>query len=135
MPPLLSNLLLTELDRKLERRGHRFCRYADDCNIYVRSKQAKERVMASVTRFLEDRLKLRVNPAKSAADRPWRRSFLEYSVVASSDAVTSSCEEPGAASVATARVAAARPWPLAVSHPQGPDTDPTGLGGVRRITG
>lgn len=80
LSPLLSNLLLTELDRELERRGHRFCRYADDCNIYVRSKQAGERVMASVTRFLETRLKLRVNPAKSAVDRPWRRSFLGYSV-------------------------------------------------------
>jgi len=80
LSPLLSNLLLTELDRELERRGHRFCRYADDCNIYVRSKQAGERVMVSVTRFLEERLKLRVNAAKSAVDRPWRRRFLGYSV-------------------------------------------------------
>jgi RNA-directed DNA polymerase len=80
LSPLLSNLLLTELDRELERRGHRFCRYADDCNIYVRSERAGQRVMASITQFLERRLKLRVNPDKSAVDRPWRRSYLGYSV-------------------------------------------------------
>ena len=80
LSPLLSNVLLTELDRELERRGHRFCRYADDCNIYVRSKRAGERVMASITHFLETRLRLKVNTDKSAVDRPWRRSFLGYSV-------------------------------------------------------
>jgi group II intron reverse transcriptase/maturase len=80
LSPLLSNVLLTELDRELERRGHRFCRYADDCNIYVCSKRAGDRVMASMTQFLETRLRLRVNTAKSAVDRPWRRSFLGYSV-------------------------------------------------------
>lgn len=80
LSPLLSNVLLTELDRELERRGHRFCRYADDCNIYVRSERAGHRVMASITRFLEKRLKLQINPAKSAVDRPWRRAFLGYSV-------------------------------------------------------
>lgn len=80
LSPLLSNVLLTELDRELERRGHRFCRYADDCNIYVRSRRAGERVMASVTHFLERELRLKVNTDKSAVDRPWRRSFLGYSV-------------------------------------------------------
>jgi len=80
LSPLLSNILLTDLDRELERRGHRFCRYADHSNIYVRSKRAGERVLASMTRFLEDRLKLRVNQEKSAVDRPWKRSFLGYTV-------------------------------------------------------
>jgi RNA-directed DNA polymerase len=69
LSPLLSNILLTDLDRELERRGHRFCRYADDCNIYVHSDRAGERVLASITRFLEGRLKLRVNQDKSAVDR------------------------------------------------------------------
>lgn len=78
--PLLSNILLTDLDRELERRGHRFCRYADDCNVYVHSQRAGERVLVSLTRFLEERLKLRVNQAKSAVDRPWKRSFLGYTV-------------------------------------------------------
>jgi group II intron reverse transcriptase/maturase len=80
LSPLLSNILLTELDRELERRGHAFCRYADDCNIYVRSQQAGERVMASITRFLADTLKLTVNVAKSAVARPWARKFLGYSL-------------------------------------------------------
>jgi group II intron reverse transcriptase/maturase len=80
LSPLLSNILLTELDRELERRGHAFCRYADDCNIYVRSQQAGERVMASITRFLADTLKLAVNAAKSAVARPWERKFLGYSL-------------------------------------------------------
>jgi RNA-directed DNA polymerase len=79
LSPLLSNVLLTELDRELERRGHAFCRYADDCNIYVRSQQAGERVMASITRFLADTLQLTVNAAKSAVARPWVRTFLGYS--------------------------------------------------------
>jgi RNA-directed DNA polymerase len=78
--PLLSNLVLDELDRELERRGHRFVRYADDCNIYVRSEHAGRRVMVSVTRFIERRLKLQVNAAKSAVARPWDRSFLGFSV-------------------------------------------------------
>ncbi len=80
LSPLLSNILLTDLDRELERRGHRFCRYADDCNIYVRSRRAGERVLASMTRFLERHLHLRVNRAKSAVDRPGKRSFLGYTV-------------------------------------------------------
>ena len=80
LSPLLSNILLTGLDRELERRGHAFCRYADDCNIYVRSQQAGERVMASITRFLADTLKLRVNAAKSAVASPWTRKFLGYSL-------------------------------------------------------
>ena len=80
LSPLLSNILLTDLDRELERRGHTFCRYADDCNIYVRSEQAGERVMASISRFLADTLKLTVNAAKSAVARPWERKFLGYSL-------------------------------------------------------
>jgi RNA-directed DNA polymerase len=78
--PLLSNILLDELDKELERRGHAFCRYADDCNIYVRSKRAGERVLASITRFLKKRLKLTVNQEKSGVDRPWKRKFLGYSM-------------------------------------------------------
>ena len=80
LSPLLSNILLTDLDRELERRGHAFCRYADDCNIYVRTQQAGERVMASITRFLADTLKLTVNVAKSAVAHPWKRKFLGYSM-------------------------------------------------------
>ncbi len=79
LSPLLSNLVLDVLDRELERRGHRFVRYADDCNIYVRSRRAGERVMASVTRFLTTRLKLTVNAAKSAVARPVERKFLGFS--------------------------------------------------------
>lgn len=80
LSPLLSNILLDDLDKELERRGHRFCRYADDCNIYVRSKAAGERVMESLVRFLGVRLKLKVNLAKSAVARPWTRKFLGYSM-------------------------------------------------------
>jgi RNA-directed DNA polymerase len=80
LSPLLSNILLDDLDKELESRGHRFCRYADDCNVYVQSKASGERVMESLTRFLESRLKLRVNPLKSAVDRPWNRKFLGYSM-------------------------------------------------------
>jgi RNA-directed DNA polymerase len=78
LSPLLANLMLDDLDKELEKRGHRFVRYADDGNIYVRSRQAGERVMASVTRFLERRLRLKVNEAKSAVDRPWNRKFLGF---------------------------------------------------------
>lgn len=80
LSPLLSNVLLDELDKELERRGHKFCRYADDCNIYVRSREAGERVMKSVTRFLSERLRLKVNAEKSAVARPWERKFLGYSM-------------------------------------------------------
>jgi RNA-directed DNA polymerase len=80
LSPLLSNILLDELDKELEKRGHVFCRYADDCNIYVQSRRAGERVMRSVSQFLAKRLKLRVNPEKSAVDRPWNRKFLGYSM-------------------------------------------------------
>ena len=80
LSPLLSNILLTELDRELEKRGHSFCRFADDSNVYVKSKRAGERVKQGITRFLTERLKLVVNEAKSAVDRPWRRKFLGYSV-------------------------------------------------------
>jgi RNA-directed DNA polymerase len=79
LSPLLSNIVLDELDKELEKRGHRFVRYADDCNLYVKTKRAGERVKASVTRFIETRLKLKVNQAKSAVDRPWKRKFLGFS--------------------------------------------------------
>ena len=82
LSPLLSNVLLDELDKELERRGHLFVRYADDCNVYVKSKVAGERVMASLEAFLRERLRLRVNRAKSAVARPWKRKFLGYSVTA-----------------------------------------------------
>jgi len=78
LSPLLSNVLLDELDKELERRGHRFVRYADDCNIYVRSRHAGERVLTSIERFLRERLRLTVNRDKSAVDRPWKRKFLGY---------------------------------------------------------
>ena len=79
LSPLLSNLMLDVLDKELERRGHRFVRYADDCNIYVRSLRAGERVMASVNQFLEKKLKLKVNQGKSAVARPGERKFLGFS--------------------------------------------------------
>ena len=80
LSPLLSNILLDELDKELERRGHRFCRYADDCNAYVKSQKAGERVMTSITRFLERQLRLKVNRETSAVGRPWVRKFLGYSM-------------------------------------------------------
>jgi RNA-directed DNA polymerase len=79
LSPVLSNIVLNELDQELERRGHRFTRYADDCNIYVRSRRAGERVMRSVTLLLTTKLKLRVNSEKSAVARPWERKFLGFS--------------------------------------------------------
>jgi RNA-directed DNA polymerase len=82
LSPLLSNLVLDELDRELERRGHRFVRYADDSNVYVRSEQAGQRVMESVTRFITQKLKLKVNEAKSAVARPPQRKFLGFSFTA-----------------------------------------------------
>jgi RNA-directed DNA polymerase len=80
LSPLLSNILLDELDKELERREHNFCRYADDVNIYVGSRRAGERVLDSVERFLTQRLRLQVNRQKSAVDRPWKRKFLGYSL-------------------------------------------------------
>src|SRR6266540_2304337 len=85
LSPLLSNLLLDELDRELERRGHRFVRYADDCNIYVRSERAGQRVMESISRFITQKLKLKVNEAKSAVARPQERKFLGFSFTAGPD--------------------------------------------------
>src|SRR5580658_9723648 len=79
LSPLMSNLVLDELDRELERRGHRFVRYADDCNVYVRSERAGQRVMESVTQFITQKLKLKVNEAKSAVARPQERKFLGFS--------------------------------------------------------
>ena len=83
LSPLLSNIMLDDLDKELERRGHKFVRYADDCNIYVRSQRAGERVKTSVTTFLEKRLRLKVNEGKSAVDRPWNRKFLGFTIEAS----------------------------------------------------
>lgn len=78
LSPLLANLLLDDLDRELERRGHKFCRYADDCNVYVQTKAAGTRVLASITQFLEVKLRLRVNPAKSAVAYISERKFLGH---------------------------------------------------------
>jgi len=80
LSPLLSNIMLDDLDQELARRGHKFCRYADDCNVYVRSRHAGERAMESLTWFLEQKLKLKVNREKSAVGRPWERKFLGYSM-------------------------------------------------------
>jgi RNA-directed DNA polymerase len=80
LSPLLSNILLDDLDKELEARGHAFCRYADDCNIYVTSKRAGQRVLESITRYLAHKLKLKVNTEKSAVARPWDRKFLGYSM-------------------------------------------------------
>ena len=79
LSPLLSNILLDELDKELEKRGHSFCRYADDCNIYVKTERSGQRVMKAITQFLRKRLKLKVNQEKSAVARPWERKFLGYS--------------------------------------------------------
>src|SRR6202158_1305286 len=85
LSPLLSNLVLDELDRELEYRGHRFVRYADDCNIYVRSERAGQRVMESISHFITQKLKLKVNEAKSAVARPQERKFLGFSFTAGPD--------------------------------------------------
>ncbi|HED0876537.1 TPA: group II intron reverse transcriptase/maturase [Campylobacter jejuni] len=85
LSPLLSNIVLDELDKELEKRGLRFVRYADDCNIYVRSKRAAYRVMESITSFIEKKLKLKVNREKSAVDRPWKRKFLGFSFTSHRD--------------------------------------------------
>lgn len=79
LSPLLSNIVLDELDRELEKRGHRFVRYADDCNIYVKSQRSAERVKESITRYIEKKLRLRVNEEKSAIDLATRRQFLGFS--------------------------------------------------------
>ena len=79
--------MLDELDKELEKRGHKFCRYADDCNIYVKSRRAGERVMQSVTGYLENVLKLTVNKEKSAVDRPWKRRFLGFSFYPKKDGI------------------------------------------------
>lgn len=78
LSPLLSNIMLNELDKELEKRGLHFCRYADDCNIYVKSKKSALRVMESITRFIEKDLKLKVNRDKSKVDRPWKLKYLGY---------------------------------------------------------
>jgi hypothetical protein len=80
LSPVLANVVLDELDWELDRRGHRFARYADDCNILVRSLRAGRRVMASVTRYVSETLRLTVNPLKSAVDRPMNRKFLGFTV-------------------------------------------------------
>ena len=80
LSPLLSNILLDELDKEMEKRGHKYVRYADDFNVYVKSQRAGERVLESLTRYLSTRLRLVVNREKSAVDRPWKRSFLSYTV-------------------------------------------------------
>ena len=83
LSPLLSNIMLDELDKELEKREHKFCRYADDCNIYVKSKRAGERVMDNITNFIGGKLKLKVNRSKSAVERPWKRKFLGFTIMLS----------------------------------------------------
>jgi RNA-directed DNA polymerase len=79
LSPLLANIMLDDLDKELERRGHKACRYADDCNIYVKSRRAGERVMEGISHFIEDVLKLKINRNKSAVDKPSKRKFLGFS--------------------------------------------------------
>jgi len=86
LSPLLANILLDDLDKELTKRGLKFVRYADDCNIFVASKRAGERVMESVIRFVEGKLKLKVNRDKSAVDRPWKRKFLGFSFLSNKEA-------------------------------------------------
>ncbi len=86
LSPLLSNIVLDELDRELEHRGHRFVRYADDCNIYVRSERAGRRVMESISEFITRKLKLKVNHSKSKVDRPWRCKFLGFRIIVGKEA-------------------------------------------------
>ena len=95
LSPLLSNIVLDEFDRELERRGLRFARYADDCNIYVRSRRAGERVMESITRFITTKLKLKVNEQKSAVARPWERKFLGFSFTSVGHTETADRAESG----------------------------------------
>ncbi|MDQ1278723.1 MAG: RNA-directed polymerase [Thermodesulfobacteriota bacterium] len=80
LSPLLSNILLDGLDKELERRGHKFCRYADDANVYIATRKSGERVMVAISNYLTRRLKLTVNRNKSTVDRPWERTFLSYSM-------------------------------------------------------
>jgi group II intron reverse transcriptase/maturase len=87
LSPLLSNIMLNELDRELTKRGLKFCRYADDCNIYVKSQKAANRVMQSITKFIEDKLKLKVNKEKSTVDRPWKLKFLGFSFYHKKDGI------------------------------------------------
>ena len=87
LSPLLANILLDEVDKELERRGHRFCRFAEDCNIYVKSKKAGIRVMSSMKQIFEERLKLKVNEKKSAVDLVSRRKFLGFSFYFGKDGV------------------------------------------------
>jgi len=86
LSPLLANILLDDLDKELTERGLKFVRYADDCNIFVRSKRAGERVMESVIRFVEGKLRLKVNRDKSAVDRPWKRKFLGFTFMSNREA-------------------------------------------------
>ena len=98
LSPPLSNLILDALDKELEKRGHRFVRYADDCNIYVRSQKAGERVMESIEQFLAKRLKLRANKAKSTVARPSVRKFLGFNLWVESDLGAGSRRRPSTAS-------------------------------------
>jgi RNA-directed DNA polymerase len=97
LSPLLANIMLDDLDKELEKRGHRFVRYADDCNIYLKSPRAGERVLASVRRFLEQRLKLKVNEKKSKVDRPARRKFLGFRLFKRKDTVAIGVAKPAMA--------------------------------------
>lgn len=97
LSPLLSNIVLDDLDRELEKRGHKFCRYADDCNIYLKSRRAAERTYISIRKFIQTKLKLRVNTSKSAVDIVYRRRFLGYSYYVSPKGAVSLRLGPGIA--------------------------------------
>ena len=96
LSPLLANILLDDLDKELERRGHRFCRYADDVQVYVKSWRAGERVMDSLSEYLESSLRLTVNRRKSAVDRPWKRGYLGYSLTRHNQQTDASQDQPEA---------------------------------------
>jgi len=97
LSPLLSNIVLDDLDKELERRGHKFSRYADDCNIYLKSRRAVERTYISIRKFIEAKLKLKVNTSKSAVNTVWRRKFLGFSYYTSSKGEISIRLVPGVA--------------------------------------
>nr|WP_256128390.1 hypothetical protein [Desulfolutivibrio sulfoxidireducens] len=124
------------MDKELERRSHAFCRYADDCNVYVRTRQAGEQVLASLTRFLADRLKLRVNVDKSAVDRPWKRKYPRIrDDVARPSATESRAADSETSQRSYPRRAPSREWPFAVGHDRHPHAEAAGLGELHQAGG
>ncbi len=131
LSPLLSNILLDELDKELERRGHKFVRYADDFQVYVESKRAGERVMASLEGFLSKRLRLKVNREKSAVGRPWKRKFLGYRTTTDKKPKLKPRPEVGEAAETEAEgLVSTRTRVEPRAYHQGTQPDPAGLGYV-----